>query len=354
MTGLRLLFDARSVRTPAGRYVFQGLTTGWAADERVAEVLAAVPADFDPAYLPEGVRPVPLPTVGWIAHVRSALPEIADRERADVIFSPNGFPPRDSRAAVYFQDLHHFRADPDHPLPLRLRAENMVRAAWRSRAAPQCRVAIPVSSDIRTEVAKRLPIPVVLIPNGIDVPDMRWSGEGDTILVIGGRGSRKGESAAVLAWAGLVRARRTGDTRLEIVGVEPAARRQDLEALAQRLGASATVHVIGTVPREALLRRIAECRLAISCSTFEAFGLPVGEALAMGAPVAATSLPAHRELLDRAGAGIAFPVGDHQTLAAIISSTLEGSPPSRLEALPRGWSWRSRAREHLDAYLRYE
>jgi glycosyltransferase involved in cell wall biosynthesis len=61
-------------------------------------------------------------------------------------------------------------------------------------------------------------------------------------------------------------------------------------------------------------------------STYEGFGLPVLEAMALGAPVVASSIAAHREV---GGDAIAtFPPGDAERLAA----TLAGIIPGRVAA----------------------
>ena len=346
---MRILFDARSVRTPAGAYVFRGLSTGWLNDARVSAVLAAVPPGFERDLLPDGVEPIRAPESGWLQHIRMELPRIADGARADIIFVPNGLPPNDARVVIYFQDLYHFRLLISPGKSLRARASNVARAIWRSRAAAGCRLAVPVSTDIHREVVRRLHIPIVMIPNGVEVGAARWTGGSDRVVVMGGRGKRKGEEIAIRAWARLDPSARSG-LRLDVIGVEPAGRRDDLRALAVHLGVGGSVVVDGTMPRDAYLERVALGRLAVSCSRLEAFGLPVAEALVMGAPVLASDLPSHRELVARAGAGDTFASGNAEALAARLASALGGALPERLSGSPFGWSWRERARQHVEAY----
>ncbi|MGI9077949.1 MAG: glycosyltransferase [Gemmatimonadaceae bacterium] len=352
-SSLRILYDARSVRTAAGRYVLLGLTIGWRSDPRVSEVFVAVRGDFDHASLPAGINPLVLRDAGWIGHVRTVLPQLTRSARADIIFSPNGFPPRDPRAVVYFQDLYHFRLWSSGELSLRDRTGNIMRALWRGFALPKCMLAVSTSSQIEQEVTRRVPIPVRMIPNGVDIGSMRWTGGDDMVFVMGGTGARKSEALALRAWASLDFSRAASNTRLEIAGVEPAARRVQLCALTESLGISRSVRITGAISRDDFLERIARCRVAISCSTLEAFGLPVAEALALGAPVLATDIPSHVELIQRAGAGETFPVNDHTALAERLCRTLAGGSPSRLAEPPVGWSWEDRAREHIDAYSLY-
>lgn len=345
---MRILFDARSVSTPAGAYVFRGLTTGWLNDARVESVCAAVPPGFDGGLLPQGVEPIRATDSSWFQHIHRGLPRMADEAGADVVFVPNGLPPRDPRVVIYFQDLHHFQFL-SAGRSLGSHAANVARALWRRRAAPECRLAIPVSTDIHREVVRRLAIPITMIPNGVDVGSARWTGSDDRVVVLGGRGRRKGEDIALRAWSRVKPSARDG-LLLDIIGVEPGARREDLRSFAEQLGIGERIRIEGTMSREAYLERIASAALAVSCSRLEAFGLPVAESLAIGAPVIASDLPSHRELVARAGAGETFATGDARSLTERIELALTGSLPPRLASTPFGWSWRERARQHVDAY----
>lgn len=286
--------------------------------------------------------------VSWLKHLRTELQQIADRAVADIIFVPNGLPPADPRVVIYFQDLYHFRIV-SGSAPLQVRAAELARATWRRYAAPSCRLAVPVSTDIYHEVVRRLDIPIVMIPNGVDVGSTRWTGGSDHIVVMGGHGRRKGEDVALRAWALLPVQLRKG-LRLGLIGIEPSERRNELQQLAERLAIGDSVDVEGSMPRAEYLERIAGSVLTVSCSRMEAFGLPVAESLAMGAPVIASDISSHRELIARAGAGESFPSGDAAALARKIGAALDGGMPPRLATPPFGWSWRDRARQHVDAY----
>lgn len=349
---MRILFDARSVRTPAGAYIFRGLVTGWRADPRVTALFASVTSSSRLDGIPDGVDLVRAPDTGWVRYLARALPALATRCNADIIFSPNATPPRDERAVLYFQDLKHVRRDQHHRLSWRDRAGERARSAWRRMAAPRCAVAVCVSEDIASDVRRSLPLPVATIPNGVDVGGVRWSGGRDALVVMGGIGPWKGEEVAVRAWGALERTAR-GDAVLEVIGVEPPARRESLLSLGAQLGVSDSVSVRGVIGRDAFLRAVAEARAAISCSEFESFGLPVAEALLMGAPVICSDLPAHLELLGRASAGASFRAGDPHALAERLRELLGGNSPPRCEVPPRGWSWLDRARQHVDAFLEY-
>ena len=344
---MRILFDARSVRTPTGSYILEGLTSSWREDSRVDNILAAIPPEFNLSSLPRDVTPVPLAGgESWLRHVLFSLRRAADRVQADVIFCANATGPRDRRVVLYFQDLFHFAYRTGF-LAQRKRLGEVARTTWRSVSAPGSGLGVAVSRVIG-EHAKHAcrGLSIREIPNGIEVGGRRWVGDEDVVFVAGGTGSRKSEEVALWAWARLGRYARSV---LEIGGVEPAARRGDLQRLVSELRLS-NVIVRGSVRRDEFLDRIARARLTVSCSAVESFGLPVAEALAVGAPVICTDIPAHRELLARAGVGTAFPVGDAESLAAVLRRALDGDPPTRLADAPLGWDWRTRGREHIDAY----
>lgn len=348
---MRILFDARSVRTPAGVHVFQGLTRAWSEDPSVERVIAAVIPGFDRGLIPAGVEPVETPSASWVMHVAWHLPRLADRCRADIIFAPNAMAPRDPRSVMYFQDLFHFRSDGADGRAMARLARRWVRASWRAASAAHGRLAVAVSEDMLGEVRRRLRIPSVLIPNGVEVGDAVWEGSGDYVLVMGGTGARKDEGTAVRAWA-LLRPEIRASARLEVVGVEPAARRLVLQRLVEALGIEGAVTIGGCLPRDDFLARVARARLAISCSTFEAFSLPVAEALVLGAPVVCSDIPVHRELLRRAGRGDLFRTRDPAALARALEAALGAARVPHAPPARDAWSWRARAREHLEAYRR--
>ncbi|MBX6330725.1 MAG: glycosyltransferase [Gemmatimonadaceae bacterium] len=346
---MRILIDARSARTATGRHVLQGLAAAWQRDARVSAVMVGAQADADLTALMPEVERLPLTAGSWLSHVVTDLPRLADRVRADVIFCPNGVGPADPRTVLYFQDMFQFRVRGVANVHLEwLRCK--LRDAWRRVSAPRSKLAVGVSREIAGEVARRLPLPVVTIPNGVEVGDMRWTGEDDQVFVLGGTGRRKDEETAVRAWSTLPRDV-VASTTLVVGGVEPAPRRDALRRLADSLGAGRAVRITGAMPREAYLELIARSRLAVSCSWLEAFDLPVAEALAIGAPVLCTDIAAHRELVERAGAGATFEPRRPEALAEQLARALCGQPPARLTCVPDGWSWAARAREHIDAYL---
>lgn len=349
---MRILFDARSVRSASGVQVLRGLLSAWQEDQRVQSLYAGISPGMDSIVIPRGVEVRTIPNCSWLSYMSYRLPLLADTCNADVIFSPNGVGPRDPRCVVYFQDLSHFRAGVSQYNNPPARVRRATRAGWRLVAAQHWRLAVAVSREMAAEVALRVATPVVSIPNGVDVDARKWVGDRDFIFVMGGTGARKDEATAIRAWAQVDPEFRR-KTVLKIAGVEPSSRLESLGRLARGLHVSSSVAVSGGIPRGAYLDLIAQSRAAISCSSLEAFGMPVAEALAIGAPVLCSSIPSHLDLLDSAGAGDSFPVGGAAELARKLEEVLGGNAPIRLLEEPEAWSWGSRGKQHIDAYERF-
>lgn len=348
---MRILIDARSVRTPSGRYVLQGLAGAWRDDTRVSAVIAAVPRGFLMSDLPDGVAPMRVASSNWATHLLTELPRAADRARADVVFCPNGIGPADPRVVVFLQDMYHFAFKAASSTAPQIALQRAIRMGIRALSHRHFKVAIAVSPTIAREAERRFHLPIEIVPNGVDVDGLRWTGGDSTVVVLGGIGARKDEQTAVRAWS-LLR-ERPQDITLTIVGVEPRIRRRSLRLLARKLGISSSVSVRGTIPRARYLGTLSRCRLAISCSRLESFGLPVAESLVMGVPLASSNIDAHADLATSAGGGTLFAAGNAAELAGIIEAALGGDPPPRTSRSLEGWDWASRAAQHVDLFQRY-
>lgn len=348
---MRILIDARSVRTPSGRYILQGLAAGWRDDTRVSAVIAAVPRGFVMSDLPDGVAPMRLASSNWATHLLTELPRAADRARADVVFCPNGIGPADPRVVVFLQDMYHFAFKAASSSAPQVALQRAIRMGIRALSHRHYKVAVAVSPTIAREAERRFRLPIEIVPNGVDVEGLRWTGGDPTIVVLGGIGARKDEQTAIRAWS-LLRERPDGVT-LTIVGVEPKQRRKAIRLLAKELGVAGSVIIRGTVARPRYLGYLAKCRLAISCSRLESFGLPVAEALVMGAPLACSKIDAHADLAASAGGGALFSAGNAVELAAIVEAAVAGELPPRASGALAGWDWASRSAQHIDVFQRY-
>jgi glycosyltransferase involved in cell wall biosynthesis len=125
----------------------------------------------------------------------------------------------------------------------------------------------------------------------------------------------------------------------------------ELQAELARRVPAGRVHVLGYVSQPDLVALYSGAIAMAYPSHFEGFGLPVVEAMACGAPVVATDVPALREA--SGGAALLVPPGDEIALADALQR-LAVDPRARAEARERGLrraaqlSWESSARRLWD------
>ena len=146
------------------------------------------------------------------------------------------------------------------------------------------------------------------------------------VLVIGGGDPRKNVECAVRshAMAGLVQA---AGIPLVITGQYGPAQISEFRALAVESGGDGQLlEMPGHVPEVALLELYQQAVCVVAPSRAEGFDLPVIEAMACGAPVLASDIPAHRELVRNAE--WRFDPDDYSRLAGLIER-MYGNRPAR-------------------------
>jgi glycosyltransferase involved in cell wall biosynthesis len=149
--------------------------------------------------------------------------------------------------------------------------------------------------------------------------------------------------------------RRWPDVRLVLTGTPGESRwSRRSAALAERLGVAEAVCFAGDVPNPRIPELIQQARLLVFPTWCESFGLPLAEALSMGAPAVAADIPACREVGEDAARYYAS--GDPDSLAATIGDLL-ASPESAAAiaqaAYARGkrFDWRANAQGVRDSLL---
>jgi len=147
-------------------------------------------------------------------------------------------------------------------------------------------------AEIPVETAP-LPVPPIFLEK--DRPDQEL-GRHDYFVICGAIEPRKNHLLLLNVWRELVRRRGEGAPKLVVVGspiwgVAPLLRR--LERCRPLRGQ--VIYARG-LSSPALRRLIAHARALLMPSFAEGFGLPIIEALAVGTPVIASDLPAHREI----------------------------------------------------------
>jgi phosphatidylinositol alpha-mannosyltransferase len=189
---------------------------------------------------------------------------------------------------------------------------------------------IAVSPLARRVQVEHLGGDAVEIPNGVDVarfaaaaPLPGYPRRGGTIGFVG-RFDEPRKGMRVLAEAMRMLAAQRPDLRLLVVG------HGDGATLRRALGSR--VDVLGGVDEATKVQALRSVDvLCVPGTAGESFGMVLTEAMAAGAPVVASDLPAFRRVLDGGAAGVLVPVGDPAALALALGNVLDD--PGRRAAL---------------------
>jgi phosphatidylinositol alpha-mannosyltransferase len=212
-----------------------------------------------------------------------------------------------------------------HSAHLRSRTMSSLAAVLRP-TIEKISARIAVSESARSTLVEHLGGDPVVIPNGLFCADfsqaqprVRWQQPGPTIVFLGRTDEpRKGLDVLLQAFPPILERHPTtrllvaGHGEVDLSGVPGDARRQ-VEVLGQlsdvdraRLLSSATVYVAPQVGGES-------------------FGIVLVEAMAAGAPVAASALPAFRSVLADGELGVLFAAGDSTDCGRAVSDLLSDS-----------------------------
>jgi glycosyltransferase involved in cell wall biosynthesis len=199
-----------------------------------------------------------------------------------------------------------------------------------------------------------------VIPPGIDVAE--WAAPGPDpvpaglppryFLFFGRVAPNKGLPHLVHALARLARSE-----RIPLVLMGPDwGEGEHLEQEARRLGLADQLHFLGRVePNEKVRGVIRGATALVLPSEWEAFGLVLLMAMAVGTPIIATSVGGVPEVLDGGRAGLLVPYGDPEALAVALRSVLDGSPAAAgrvavARERVRGFDWSVAVARHLALY----
>jgi glycosyltransferase involved in cell wall biosynthesis len=295
---------------------------------------------------------------GRLVWEQRVLPRLAERWRADVLLSFGSFVPLHGPCPSVLEAgnaLPFTRAYWEllRGEPLRVRLEEYAR--WellRASLRTATRVLTPTRA-MRQDVVASLPelaprIDVALWGVAAPFHERRWrppAGQQATILGVSKHGLNKEFDVLVRAVAQL--RRRWPGVRLVLTGTVDESRWSlRTFALARQLGLAEHVCFAGDVPNRQLPELICQARLLAFPTWCESFGLPLAEALAMGAPAVAANIPACREVGEDAAAY--YRPGDAGSLADAIDDLL--ASPERAQALAeraaargQAFSWRANA-----------
>lgn len=190
---------------------------------------------------------------------------------------------------------------------------------------------IAVSEAARTTIVNHLGGDPVLIPNGVHVDRYASARPRDDLRAPGGTVSflgrldepRKGLPVLLEAWPQVVRVR--PDARLLVAGPGDVA---EAEKSVPR-DVRDTIRWLGRISDDDKAAMLASSDIYVGPHTGgESFGIVLVEAMAAGATVVASDLPAFRAVLADGRAGQTFPTGDAQALADALVHLL-GDPEAR-------------------------
>jgi len=217
---------------------------------------------------------------------------------------------------------------------------------------------IAVSEAARSTLVEHVGGDAVLIPNGVSV--QRFAGtrllpgfprERPTLAFLGRVDEpRKGLRVLMAALPGIVE--RHPDVRLLVAG--PGDPEEALAALPAGLHDHVELLGLVTDDDKAALLRSVDVYVAPNVSG-ESFGIVLLEAMASGAPVLASDLPAFRAVLEDGRSGQLFPTGDPAALAAAAAALLD-DPERRTTLVSSGrarvvqFDWPTVVRRVLDVY----
>jgi phosphatidylinositol alpha-mannosyltransferase len=184
---------------------------------------------------------------------------------------------------------------------------------------------VAVSEEAERTMARYLDADPLVIPNGVDTSRFTAGGRrsgGPTVAFVGRVDEpRKGFDVLLRAWPAVVD--RHPGARLLVVGA--GARPATLRPLPAH--AAERVELLGALDDEGKARVLGQTDVVVAPNTHgESFGIVLVEAMAAGAAVVASDLPAFRRVLGDGSHGVLFPTGDPTALAGAVAGLL-GDPP---------------------------
>ncbi len=246
-------------------------------------------------------------------------------------------PPLEAPSAVTVHDLQHL----DHP-ELFSRAERLFRARTHEGSARRADAVIVPSQFVRRRAIELLGLPperVHAIPWGVDHDRFRpGDEEREQFLLYPARPWPHKNHARLFDAFALLRGERP-ELRLVLTGGGHEGR-----------PVPAGVEVRGLVSGEELASLYRRTACLVFPSLYEGFGQPPLEAMASGAPVAASNVPAIAEACGDAAA--LFEPNEIEDIAAVVSGVLDAPERFAAAGLERAsrFTWEETARRHEAVY----
>lgn len=356
---MRLLIYAPAARMGGARAHLLGLVPELAAIAPDDEVLLLAQPDLigelpplPPTWTTHSDRPHTRGAFGQLLWEQRALPRLAEKWHADVLLSFGSFVPLRCACPTVLEAgnaLPFTRAfwEVMREEPARTRLAEYARwALLRASLRAAERVLVPTRA-MRQDVIMRLPE----IADRVDVAlwgvadvfhQARWSRPpGQTVLGVSKHGVNKEFDVLIEAVAQL-----GPEVRLLLTGTPEESRwsRRSAELIG-RLGLGERVCFVGDVPNPRVPDLIKQARVLVFPTWCESFGLPLAEALAMGAPAVAGDIPACREV--GSVAARYYTPGNAESLTTELRTLLASEASESLPAAARErgqtFRWRDNA-----------
>ena len=211
------------------------------------------------------------------------------------------------------------------------------------------------------EVVRSFQLPrdkITMVPNGVEPSRFRATGvtragaEAPLIVSWGRLEYEKGFQTLIAAVARLIP--RWAALRCVLVGRGTYS--EELRGVARGLGVEQSVQFAGFVSDEELVRLLNEATCAVIPSLYEPFGIVALEALSAGAPLIAAESGGLREVLTGTDAGLVFPPGNADALAAAFERMLtepglvEKCQAAGTQLVESKYSWDAIAASTLEVY----
>jgi glycosyltransferase involved in cell wall biosynthesis len=316
---------------PSGRRVVRSIVSGLANAAAGDEVHVFLDERARSSPLPSGIAPERCHYVrggnGLLTNV-FAVPRAADRLKLDVVIYQNFVPPRAAARHARVAYVHGVIFD-SHPEFFTAR-QRLYFSPLRALAAGADRVCTGTNSEsarlVRLRYANADRIDVTPPPVDTIFLSGRDASRGCAtrlparfVLFVGRLNARNNVATLVRAMAHV----RDREIALVIVGQRDATS-ADITGIARAAGVADRVHIMGAVPDKALRAVYAHATVFCFPSLDDGFGMPPLEAMALGAPVIASRIPA---VVESCGdAAMYVEPRDERAFAAAIDSLATDQP----------------------------
>lgn len=207
-------------------------------------------------------------------------------------------------------------------------------------------VAVVANSDGLRKVSEAIdPVPVQVIPNGVDVDFFRaspesWASARERFRILFvGRFQAQKNLKFLLDQLAMLRDQRPGKFEIHLVGDGPL--RSELKTQAENLRLADDIVWHGWLQREELSKICRACHCFVNPSLYEGMPNAVLEAMASAKPVVASRVPGNDAVVQHGTTGFLFPLDQPASLRESLQALIDD--PARAEEMGRrGREWVTR------------